>query len=97
MYFLTTSIGEPPVVNKQKLLDQNLYHIEIKGRNFWAIAQPKFISPLPLGYALHTLEEGDFFRKFVKKRNLSILRDVPFMHQMTMDNNEIIAPRPAIE
>ncbi|WP_234987411.1 hypothetical protein, partial [Halolactibacillus halophilus] len=31
-----------------------------------AIAQPTFISPLPLGYALHTLEEGDFFRKYVK-------------------------------
>ncbi|PEE85376.1 hypothetical protein COM90_28930, partial [Bacillus thuringiensis] len=26
-------------------------------------AKPKFISHLPLGYALHTLEEGKFFRK----------------------------------
>ncbi|ENL4423703.1 MULTISPECIES: hypothetical protein [Bacillus cereus group] len=25
-------------------------------------AKPKFISPLLLGYALHTLEEGKFFR-----------------------------------
>ncbi|MBE7106677.1 hypothetical protein FT637_27825 [Bacillus cereus] len=25
-------------------------------------AKPKFISHLPLGYALHTLEEGEFFR-----------------------------------
>ncbi|PEI83419.1 hypothetical protein CN678_24205 [Bacillus toyonensis] len=25
-------------------------------------AKPKFISYLPLGYALHTLEEGEFFR-----------------------------------
>jgi hypothetical protein len=33
----------------------------------WAITQPKFISPLPMGFALHTLEEGDFFRKNVKK------------------------------
>ncbi|MCM3068498.1 hypothetical protein M3568_19460, partial [Priestia flexa] len=42
--------------------------IEHKGKrkSLWAVAQPKFISPLPLGYALHTLEEGDFFRKFVK-------------------------------
>ncbi|PEG01429.1 hypothetical protein COK25_09855, partial [Bacillus cereus] len=23
--------------------------------------KPKFISHLPLGYALHTLEEGEFF------------------------------------
>ncbi|PGX55011.1 hypothetical protein COE29_18430, partial [Bacillus cereus] len=26
-------------------------------------AKTKFISHLPLGYALHTLEEGEFFRK----------------------------------
>ncbi|PES78537.1 hypothetical protein CN504_22125, partial [Bacillus anthracis] len=25
-------------------------------------AKPKFISHLSLGYALHTLEEGEFFR-----------------------------------
>ncbi|PEO77459.1 hypothetical protein CN570_19305 [Bacillus toyonensis] len=25
-------------------------------------AKPKFVSHLPLGYALHTLEEGKFFR-----------------------------------
>ncbi|PEF49109.1 hypothetical protein COK25_11930, partial [Bacillus cereus] len=25
--------------------------------------KPKFISHLPLGYALHTLEEGEFFRE----------------------------------
>ncbi|PGM90268.1 hypothetical protein CN958_22170, partial [Bacillus cereus] len=24
-------------------------------------AKPKFISHLPLGYAIHTLEEGEFF------------------------------------
>ncbi|QNM41668.1 Uncharacterised protein [Niallia circulans] len=38
------------------------YHM----KSFSAIAQPIFVSPLPLGYALHTLEEGDFFRKYVK-------------------------------
>ncbi|PFN17803.1 hypothetical protein COJ57_31185, partial [Bacillus cereus] len=26
-------------------------------------AKPKFISHLSLGYSLHTLEEGEFFRK----------------------------------
>jgi len=38
-----------------------------KSKSLWAVAQPKFISPLPLGYTHHTLEEGDFFRKYVKK------------------------------
>jgi hypothetical protein len=39
----------------------------IMKKALWAIAQPKFISPLPMGFALHTLEEGDFFWKNVKK------------------------------
>ncbi|MDC3414236.1 hypothetical protein NC797_14820, partial [Aquibacillus sp. 3ASR75-11] len=41
-------------------------------KSLWAIAQPKFISPLPLGYALYTLEEGDFFRKYVKTASNNI-------------------------
>ncbi|OLO35929.1 hypothetical protein BTR23_16435 [Alkalihalophilus pseudofirmus] len=39
------------------------------------MAQPKFISPLPLGFALHTLEEGDFFRKSVKENHYMELED----------------------
>ncbi|AZB41054.1 ABC transporter permease [Bacillus sp. FJAT-42376] len=39
----------------------------VENKSLWAVAQPKFISPLPLVLShLHTLEEGDFFRKFVK-------------------------------
>ena len=38
---------------------------------YWQISsdirQPTFISPLALGYALHALEEGDFFWRTVKK------------------------------
>ena len=37
-----------------------------KIKTIWATAQPKFISHLPLGFALHTLEEGDFFWKTLK-------------------------------
>lgn len=47
--------------------DYTLMNNKGKRKSLEAVAQPKFISPLPLGYALHTLEEGDFFRKCVKE------------------------------
>jgi hypothetical protein len=43
------------------------YHM----KSFSAIAQPIFISPLPPSYALHTLEEGGLFRKYVKETHSS--------------------------
>ncbi|MDC3415289.1 hypothetical protein, partial [Terrihalobacillus insolitus] len=49
-------------------------------KSLWAIAQPKFISPLPLGYALYTLEEGDFFRRYVKLEDFTPLFEVIFTH-----------------
>lgn len=38
----------------------------LENKGFSAVPQPKFISLLPMGYALDTFEEGDFFRKYVK-------------------------------
>ncbi|PZD83091.1 hypothetical protein DEJ61_17735 [Bacilli bacterium] len=49
--------------------DYTLMNNKGKRKSLGAVAQPKFISPLSLGYALHTLEEGDFFRKCVKQQN----------------------------
>ncbi|RCT51099.1 hypothetical protein DEJ61_12715 [Bacilli bacterium] len=53
--------------------DYTLMNNKGKRKSLGAVAQPKFISPLSLGYALHTLEEGDFFRKCVKSLD-------PFFH-----------------
>ncbi len=48
-------------------------------KSFSAITQPIVISPLPPNYALHTLEEGEFFRKYVKWRQIvnGVLQEWP--------------------
>lgn len=40
--------------------------------------QPKFISPLSSGFALHTLEKEDFFRKYVKIVQIRIVSAIKY-------------------